>query len=120
MPLESKVRLSLMTIRAWYNHWEGDGVVVAIGEASPEESLTLRHLANEVCPDALSVMIPERSHRPLVPFSVGDDAILRDSWLLHGCNAFEAPFPTCRPLSFWFTEDLRGYVKAICSKRIDF
>lgn len=33
------------------------------------------------------------------------------SWLVNGCNAFEAKTPTSQPLSFWTEQDILHYIK---------
>lgn len=33
------------------------------------------------------------------------------SWLVNGCNAFEAKAPTSQPLSFWTEQDILHYIK---------
>ena len=109
LPLESKIRLSMMRIRAWYTHWDGE-VQWACEGTGP--GIALRNLVVDDC--MLDIQDPAPGDEPrnlIVPTLVGDDPTLIDSWLTHGCNAYEADPPTCSPLSVWTDEDVERYIK---------
>ena len=106
LPLESKVRLAIMRIRAWYVHWDGDVHILPQGtKADP----VLVAVVRDVFPSMPMKMV--RGAHPIVPFMVEADEEKRDEWLKHGCNAYEAPHPECRPLSVWVMEDVEAYLK---------
>lgn len=106
LPLEAKVRLAIMRIRAWYIHWDGDVCILPQGTQADR---VLIEVTRDVFPE-LSVHVTRGSH-PIVPFMVEADPEKRENWLRYGCNAFEAPEPECRPLSTWLHEDLHLYLK---------
>lgn len=108
LPLEAKVRLAIMRIRAWYIHWDGDVCIMPQGTVADR---VLIEVAHDVFPD-LPVRITSGPH-PIVPFMVEADEEKRADWLKYGCNAFEAPHPECRPLSTWIREDLQLYLKTV-------
>jgi hypothetical protein len=109
LPLESKVRLAMMRVRAWHIHWDGDVCIILQNSGSSLADLVLVGVVREVFPlTPISLMRRAAAH-PIVPFVVGMDAEKRDNWLEYGCNAFDAPFPECRPLSVWTKADLQEY-----------
>lgn len=113
LPLEAKVRLAMMRIRAWDAHWCGEGVVMLVEGGNSSEMLVLSHVVREVLPDIEAVVVVESGHRPITAFRVGSDEQRRADWLLYGCNAFDALVPECRPLSVWTDDDVRDYLKLV-------
>ena len=108
LPLDSKIRMAMMRIRAWYIHWEGDVHWKCEGTVP---SIALRLLIEDC---ALYVEDPapgDEVHNQIVPFITGDDPSKVDNWLTYGCNAFNADPPECRPLSVWTEEDLANFVR---------
>ena len=106
LPLEAKVRLAIMRIRAWYIHWDGDVHIMLCGTRADR---VLVSVVREVFSEVPVKMV--RGAHPIVPFMVEADVKKRKNWLKHGCNAFEAASPECRPLSTWTSEDVQAYLK---------
>ena len=109
LPLEAKVRLAMMRVRAWYTHWDGD-VQWQYEETLP--GIALRNLVIDDC--MLDIQDPAPGDEPrnlIVPTLVGEDPALIDNWLTHGCNAYDGVPPMCRPLSVWSEDDVERYIK---------
>lgn len=112
LPLESKIRLSMMRIKAWYEHWDCESVAVVDNGSLAAKVLV--HLSREMDPDVPVVTESfDGSCHPIVPFMVGGDLDSRRDWLCHGCNAYTLEQPQCRPLSVWLDEDIYRYVVEI-------
>lgn len=39
-----------------------------------------------------------------------ESRLRKDKWLEHGCNAFDADYPTSKPMSFWTEQDVLRYI----------
>lgn len=111
LPLESKIRLAMMRVRAWYANTYDEITVVDDGS---EQSRVLVHLVHDVDPDVPAVSSVQKFS--IVPFMVETDPSKMENWLQHGCNAHKADLPTCRPLSTWMPEDIQKYTAQILSK----
>lgn len=48
---------------------------------------------------------------PIIGTLASESALRKESWLKHGCNAFEKNRPTSQPLSFWTEQDILHYLK---------
>lgn len=116
LPVESKIRLAMMRIKAWYDHWDGEGLVVV--DNGSLASKVLVHLSSEMDPGIKTILPSDRcaSYHPLVPFMVGGDLESRRDWLKHGCNSLGSECPQCRPLSVWLDEDVHKYVVEVMGK----
>ena len=101
LPLESKVRLAMMRIRAWYIHRDDDVFLLIDGSL---EGKVLRHITLDIFPDTLQVTRP---------FMVGVDKDNIHNWMEYGCNAVDLDPPQCRPLSTWFKSDVDQYVRSV-------
>ena len=110
LPLESKIRLSMMRVRAWFINSRDDVTVVDDGS---DVSRVLIHLVHDIDPDVPVVSTVQKFS--ITPFRVGSDPLKMESWLQHGCNAHKADPPTCRPLSTWLDSDIQTYLAQILS-----
>jgi len=110
LPLESKVRLAMMRIRAWYIYWNGN-VSLLIDESS--EGKVLYQITVDIFSDVVKRSDLEKESCTIVPFIVGDDEECRINWLKYGCNAFELEPPQCRPLSIWLRKDINKYLESV-------
>jgi len=109
LPLDAKIRLAMMRIRAWYIHWDGD-VHWKMEGSLP--GLALRLLVVDDCMLGIEDPPPgDPVNNQIVPFVVGEDPLRIENWLVYGCNAFESDPPECRPLSVWTEDDLTYFVK---------
>lgn len=117
LPLESKVRLAMMRIKAWYQYWDGEGLVV-LDDGFPEARV-LRGLVHEL-DSSIPVVAPGGVLLPMrliVPFRVCTSPRNVDDWLKYGCNAYLSTPPRCRPLSVWLDEDVRLYLNEVKGQR---
>ena len=113
LPLESKVRLAMMRIKAWYQYWDGEGLFV-LDDGSPA-ARALLSLVHDLDP-SIPVVAPDGALLPMrliVPFRVCTSPGNVDDWLKYGCNAYLATPPQCRPLSVWLDEDVRSYLDEV-------
>ena len=108
LPLESKVRLAIMRIRAWYMQYEDE--ISLLIDGSPEGKV-LRHIALDIFPETLQLTRIQPG--TITPFMVGIDKDRINNWLEYGCNAFELDPPQCRPLSTWFENDVDQYLHSV-------
>lgn len=116
LPLESKIRLAMMRIKAWHDYWGGENLVVV--DNGSMASRVLVHLSSELDP-SIGIIHPcdrSPSYHPIVPFMVGGDLESRRDWLKHGCNSLGSEHPQCRPLSVWLDEDVHKYVVEVMGK----
>jgi hypothetical protein len=103
LSLENKVRLSMMRIRHWYSHWDGD---VCVLDTGTEASKVLKALVLECFPDVpVSTSVFHAEH-PFMDFQVTDEES-EANWLRWGCNAYECFFQHSRPLSVWSLDDIQ-------------
>lgn len=107
LPLESKIRLSMMRIKAWYEHWGCEDVAVVDNGSLAAKVLV--HLSRDLDPDVQVIEAVEGSCHPIVPFMVGGDLESRSDWLKNGCNSLATEQPQCRPLSVWLDADIYRY-----------
>ena len=52
----------------------------------------------------------ETGRRPFIGTMARESQSRRNTWLKNGCNAFNSPTPTSRPLSFWTESDILQYI----------
>jgi 3'-phosphoadenosine 5'-phosphosulfate sulfotransferase (PAPS reductase)/FAD synthetase len=52
----------------------------------------------------------ETGRKPFIGTMVGESQNRYKTWLKNGCNAFDSPTPTSRPLSFWTESDILQYI----------
>lgn len=56
---------------------------------------------------------------PIIGTMTHESTVRENTWLKHGCNAFEAKKPSSQPISFWTNQDILHYIKKndlpICS-----
>ena len=52
----------------------------------------------------------ETRHMPIVGTMCVESQSREKSWLMNGCNAFEAKYPQSRPMSFWTENDVLMYL----------
>ena len=50
-------------------------------------------------------------HHPFIGTMASESRHRSQSWVVHGCNAFDLKRPQSRPLSFWTKEDIWAYIK---------
>jgi len=110
LPVESKVRLSLMRIRAWHLHW-GDKIAV-LAEVNPESRI-VAELAKGIIPSISVHVVPEPDYYYIRSFMVETESDKIENWLLYGCNAFDQDPPECRPLSTWTRDDVHTYCRLV-------
>lgn len=115
LPLESKIRLSMMRIRAWYARYGED--LIAVVDNGSAQSKVLMHMCRDLDPDA-KIVYPSESGRYnfIVPFMVGEDPANVSDWLAHGCNFYNSVNPQCRPLSVWLDKDILRYDADVIQK----
>lgn len=53
----------------------------------------------------------ERELKPIVGTMTEESRQRKQSWLKHGCNAFDSKRPISLPISFWSEEDIWEYIK---------
>lgn len=54
--------------------------------------------------------------KPILATMASESLLRKESWLQHGCNAFEKKKPVSRPMSFWTEQDVLHYIKEKCLK----
>ena len=52
----------------------------------------------------------ETGRKPFIGTMAGESQNRSKTWLKNGCNAFDSPTPTSRPLSFWTEGDILQYI----------
>ena len=52
----------------------------------------------------------ETGRKPFIGTMAGESQNRYKTWLKNGCNAFDSPTPTSRPLSFWTEGDILQYI----------
>jgi 3'-phosphoadenosine 5'-phosphosulfate sulfotransferase (PAPS reductase)/FAD synthetase len=52
----------------------------------------------------------ETGRKPFIGTMAGESQNRYKTWLKNGCNAFDSPTPTSRPLSFWTESDILQYI----------
>lgn len=53
----------------------------------------------------------ETGRHPFIGTMANESRHRSQSWIVHGCNAFELNRPQSRPLSFWTKDDIWSYIK---------
>jgi 3'-phosphoadenosine 5'-phosphosulfate sulfotransferase (PAPS reductase)/FAD synthetase len=53
----------------------------------------------------------ESKKHPILGTRASESKLRENSWIRHGCNAFDAKRPTSQPLSFWTEQDILQYLK---------
>ena len=113
LPLESKVRLAQMRIKAWYQYWDWEGVAV-FDDRTPAAQV-LVDLVRELEPDVQVVSYENDNGlfpvHLVVPSMVRKDFKSIEDWLKYGCNSYLSSPPRCRPLSVWLDEDVYLYLE---------
>ena len=105
LPLESKVRLSLMRINAWVIRFD-ESITISLKGCKEELACTIiTSLVKDIIPD---VEVGEGKY-PITPFRVGNNPERTQNWLEYSCNSYEGSLVACRPLSVWTLEDLENY-----------
>ena len=54
----------------------------------------------------------ESGRKPIIGTLACESMMRSNSWLEHGCNAFEGKCPKSQPLSFWTEQDILNYIKS--------
>lgn len=53
----------------------------------------------------------ETGKKPMLATMADESALRYQSWLKHGCNAFQSDKPKSQPMSFWTEQDVLHYIK---------
>lgn len=53
----------------------------------------------------------ETGRMPIIGTLASESQARKAEWFKSGCNAFNSPYPTSRPLSFWTEQDILQYIK---------
>jgi len=48
---------------------------------------------------------------PMIATMAEESLLRKQNWIQHGCNAFDAKYPTSKPMSFWTEQDVLQYIK---------
>lgn len=104
MPLRLKIQMTAQRIESWYEYWD---------------SYNIRWEApfkiSEQCCDVMKKEPMRRYQKetrrmPIVGTMCTESQSREKSWLMNGCNAFEAKYPQSRPMSFWTENDVLMYL----------
>lgn len=106
-----------------YKEFNGESYFIREGYSEPAKSFHNKEkwaflvespykFSNKCCDFIKKKTLKAMGDSKAITGQMAEESINREkSWLLHGCNAFEASTPISNPLSFWTEQDILHYAK---------